>query len=326
MTDDPTDVMLNRHAAYTRSPSAIAALVQHTIAQSLTTIQPIVRGYDSEVYRATRPLGSDLIVRIRRYGSVSYASEAWAIEQCRMVGVPVPEILFVGMAQLGSEECEVMLQLAIPGRPLSELSNRLSRTELAHVWAQAGAALAQIHSIPVDGFYKMRQPGVWDFPDWESILHSANDDRNDDIAQLAQGVVSAADALLLREMLTAGEAEAPCLQPVLLHGDFLPGHLFFTDDLRLCGVIDFGDFQGGPRITDIANIHMSVPQLDMAGLRAGYGEQEPFDDGFERRLLLTGAELQIGYLAHFLREGNHQEAEPILHALNASIAAWPRLR
>ena len=160
------------------------------------------------------------------------------------------------------------------------------------------------------------------FPDWESITHSADDTREDDLLQLEQAVLSHTDANLLREMLVAGEQENPCLQPVLLHGDFLPAHLFYDDKLQLCGVIDFGDFQGGPRISDIVNIHMSLPQLDLAWLRAGYGEQEPFDATFERQLLLAGAEHQIGYLAHYLREGNQHEATPILRVLQASIRSW----
>jgi aminoglycoside phosphotransferase (APT) family kinase protein len=317
-----TDVMRRRHAAVQTQPATIAMVVGRAAGQRAAEIERIVRGYESEVYLVTTAAGERLVVRIRRYGSVSYASEAWAIASCRSAGAPVPEILLVDTLSLDGDEREVMVQRAVPGRPLSDVQDALSRDELAHVWAQAGEALARIHSVPAGGFYKMRQPGVWDFPNGASVTHSAWEARQSDMDELRQRGVPGGDLEALEALLHAAENAFPLGQPWLLHGDFLPGHLFVDDALRLRGVIDFGDFQGGPRINDLANLRMSAPQVDLEWLRAGYGEQEPFDAHLERRLLLTGAEMQVGYLAHYLREGNDAEAALVLRAIRATADAW----
>ncbi|MEN9938959.1 MAG: hypothetical protein RLZZ387_5538 [Chloroflexota bacterium] len=95
----------------------------------------------------------------------------------------------------------------------------------------------------------------------------------------------------------------------------LPDHLFVGDDLRLCGVIDFGDFQDGARIGGPVYLRMSAPEVEPGWPRAGYGDQEPFDDRLGLRLLLAGAEHQVGYLAHSLRKGNTEEAAVVARSL-----------
>jgi aminoglycoside phosphotransferase (APT) family kinase protein len=317
-----TDVMRRRHAAVQTQPATIAMLVRRATGQGAAHIQRIVRGYESEVYLATVAASEHLVVRIRRYGSVSYASEAWAIEACRSAGAPVPEILLVDTIALDGDERDVMVQRAVPGRPLGDLQDTLSRDELAHIWGQAGEALARIHSVPAGGFYKMRQPGVWDFPSEASVSLSAREARQSDLDELRQRGVPGDDLEALEALLDAAENAFPVERPSLLHGDFLPDHLFVDDALRLRGVIDFGDFQGGSRIIDLANLRMSAPHVDLRWLRVGYGEQEPFDSHLERRLLLAGAGMQVGYLAHFLREGNDAEAAPVLRAIRATADAW----
>lgn len=321
-TDDVTEVMRRRHAAVETPPATVASVARRATGRDAERIERIVRGYDSEVYRVALRAGEPVIVRIRRYGSVSYASEAWAIEACRAAGAPVPDVLLVVTVPADGAEREVMVQRAVPGRPLSELRGALSRSELARVWAQAGEALARIHSVPAGGFYKMRRPGSWDFPDWESVAEAARRDRRSDLEELRGHGYGEADLEALWEMLEAGLSEFPCHAPSLLHGDYLPGHLFVDDGLRLRGVIDFGDFQGSPRIGDIANLRMNEPDVDLRWLRDGYGGQEPFDERFERRLLLAGAGLQIGYLAHFLREGNAEEAAVVHRAIRETLAWW----
>jgi Ser/Thr protein kinase RdoA (MazF antagonist) len=322
--DDVTDVMRERHRVVEFLRPHIEALVRRATGADVADSTRIVRGYESEVYRATTTSGAAVVVRVRRYGSVSYASEAWAIEQCRAAGAPVPEILLLDTIATDDHSHEVMVQRAVPGRPLADIQHRLNRAELARVWAQVGEVLARIHSVQAGGFYKMRQLGVWDFPADGSVQESAREERLRDLAELQAHGVDAGDLDTLKEILDAAEGAFTCRVPSLLHGDFLPDHLFVDDDLRLQGVIDFGDFQGGPRIVDLANLHMSEPDVDLGWLRVGYGEQEPFDEHFARRLVFASAAQQIGYLAHYVREGNHEEAVPLLRAIRETVDTWRR--
>jgi Ser/Thr protein kinase RdoA (MazF antagonist) len=57
---------------------------------------------------------------------------------------------------------------------------------------------------------------------------------------------------------------------VLCHGDYTPEHWFVDESLKITGIIDFGDMQGGPITTDFAISKMNEPQLDINPLLRGY--------------------------------------------------------
>jgi aminoglycoside phosphotransferase (APT) family kinase protein len=190
------------------------------------------------------------------------------------------------------------------------------------VLVQAGAALAAIHSVPVGGFYKRHDDGSWDFPDWDGLMRAAVRDRTAEMPLLLSAGFTEPDLAALRATLETHRDDYPCSQPVLCHGDFSPEHWIVDAGPNLSGVIDFGEFQGGPPITDIAYLSMERPDIDLSGLRRGYGDSDWWDDGLPRRLLLHRAGLQMGYLAHYLRQGNREEAEPMARGLRATLGAW----
>jgi hypothetical protein len=67
---------------------------------------------------------------------------------------------------------------------------------------------------------------------------------------------------------------------------------------------------------------MSCPDVDLAWLRRGYGNPQLFDGEFSVRLLATKVGLQIGYLAHYMRQNNPQEAGPVAAGLHESLREW----
>ena len=52
--------------------------------------------------------GKPFIVKIRRLGELGFEQEAWRMEACRAVGVPVPEILLLERIQDGEGVSEVI--------------------------------------------------------------------------------------------------------------------------------------------------------------------------------------------------------------------------
>jgi aminoglycoside phosphotransferase (APT) family kinase protein len=316
-----TEIIRQRHAAYQTAEHVIFDLVNRASGQQALAREKIVRGYDSEVYLVQTDRGDEFIVRIRHHGGAPFDQEAWAIAQCRALGVPAPEVLLIETtADEGTRE--VMVQRRVPGRALSEIEHSLTPTQRAAAWAQAGAALGTIHSIQVGGFYKRNAGGEWDFADWDTIATQSIVDRAFEMPVIMDAGFSSDEAELMLEIHRASLKRFPVQQPVLCHGDFLPGHLFFDEDLRLCGVIDFGEFQGGAPILDFANLSMSRPDVDLAWLQHGYGNQALFDATFPVQLLSTKVGLQIGNLAHFIRQGNPQAAAPIAAGLRAALREW----
>jgi aminoglycoside phosphotransferase (APT) family kinase protein len=231
------------------------------------------------------------------------------------VGVPVPEVLLVETIDIDGIKREVMVQRRVPGHALSEIERELTAQQRAAIWRHAGAALGAIHSISVGGFYKRHSDGSWDFPTWDSISKQSIIDRASEKPLLLQAGFRADEVDQLIQRLEAGQALFEGQQPVLCHGDFLPGHLFFDQDLSLSGVIDFGEFQGGGPIVDFANLSMSCPDVDLGWLQSGYGSPNLFDQTFSARLQVAKLGAQIGYLAHYIRQGNQQEATPIAAGL-----------
>jgi aminoglycoside phosphotransferase (APT) family kinase protein len=317
-----TTIINQRHAAYQTSEQAIYELVRRATGQEGISREKIVRGYDSEVYLVDTRQGDRFVVRIRHHGGVSFEQEAWAIGRCRAVGVPAPEVLLVETMALDGNTREVMVQRRVPGRALSEIEGDLTPEQRAAVWRQAGAALGAIHSIPVGGFYRRHADGSWDFPDWDSMWQTPTDERASERPQLMQAGFTWADVDLMLDILQVERERFPVEQPVLCHGDLSPGHLFVDDDLNLTGVIDFGEFQGGGPIVDFANLSMSCPNVDLAWLQRGYGNQELFDGAFPTRLLVAKVGQQMGYLAHYIRQGNAEEAAPIAAGLRESLREW----
>jgi aminoglycoside phosphotransferase (APT) family kinase protein len=314
-----TDIIRQRHNQYHTSEHVIFDLVRRATGQQASAREKIVRGYDSEVYLVHMRQSSNVVVRIRHHGGAHFADEAWAIGQCREVGVPAPEVLLVDTITIDEHPREVIVQRRVPGRALSEIERDLTPDQRAAAWRQAGAALGAIHSIRVGGFYKRHADGSWDFPNWRSISKQSVIDRAAEKPLLMQAGFRADQVDLLIQMLEAGQALVADEQPVLCHGDFLPGHLFFDQQLSLSGVIDFGEFQGGGPITDFANLSMSCPDVDLAWLQSGYGNPSLFGPAFPAQLRVAKLGMQLGYLAHFIQQGNQQEAAPIIAGLRDSL-------
>lgn len=67
----------------------------------------------------------------------------------------------------------------------------------------------------------------------------------------------------------------PCEQWVLCHGDLSEKHIFVTGDgrsgaaVQVSAIIDFGDWQAGAAVHDLAVLRVRSPRLDLPPLLAG---------------------------------------------------------
>jgi hypothetical protein len=64
---------------------------------------------------------------------------------------------------------------------------------------------------------------------------------------------------------------------------------------------------------------MDCPDVDLAWLQSGYSSSQLFDDTFPARLRVTTVGLRLGYLAHYIRQGNQQEAAPLTQGLRETL-------
>lgn len=315
----PTDFIAQRHAAYQTPQPLIFDLIQKATGDEPTHLEKLVRGYDNEVYAIQTRQRLDYMVRIQQHGDTGFAEEQWAIERCRAVGVPVPEICYVGLLTVGDQRKPVMVQRRIPGRPLAEVYATLKPTDPAHVFRQVGAMLSEIHSISVGGFYKLNPGDVWDFPDWESIDQANRRDRTAERPQLLTAGLHGAeiDALFAITLDQPPPAER---QPVLCHGDLGFDHIFVDANLTLSGVIDFGQFQGGLPIVDFARLSLDCSPEEMTWVQEGYTNNAFLADNFEQRLRRERLNFLSGYLAHCVRIADHEEVAIVIATIRESLS------
>lgn len=310
-----------RHAAYDTPPVVILDIVREAMGCAAQGVEKIARGYDNEVYRVPTGAGEAAIVRIRRHGEVSFSQEAWAIAQSKAAGAPVADVLLLTTRTFEDGPPEVMVQRALPGRPASDIWPSLSPFEQARVCAQAGAALRRIHSVPVGGFYRRHEDGSWDFPDWDAIAASARRDRAAEAPALRRAGLNDAEISRLLAVLDASLADFSQTAPVLCHADFKPAHWFFDDSLTLTGVIDFGDFQGGPALLDLARLSLYAPDVNLADVLTGYDEPDGEREEWEKRLKRFMVGQALGYAAHVTQQGDTAGAAYFVERLRGLLTA-----
>jgi aminoglycoside phosphotransferase (APT) family kinase protein len=318
-----TDFVHQLHAAYHTPPDVLAAIVGRVTQRQVVGLEKVVRGYESEVYQVTIQDGERLVIRIRRYGPLRMEDEAWAIAQARAAGAPVPDVLLCECHWIDGAERDVMVQRAVPGHPLAAQHGSLGEDQLRSCFVQAGAALATIHRVPVEGFY-MRRQGVWDFASWEDVATANLRDRTAERATVRTAGVTDAELDTLLGVLDRLQRALPWPNPVLIHGDYTPAHLFFDTSPTLTGIIDFGQAQGGAPIIDLHDLLASteawgVPEdRRLAWIRDGYGTA-PIWEHFAERRLMHAIGFTLGSLSYHCGIGDRVSVVAYAHRLRALI-------
>ena len=95
------------HAAFSAPRDLLTAFVEREMGARVTGLERVTQGYANEVYYADLASSERVIVRARRRGATSFASERWALGAARRAGVPVPEVYALETlgAEGGSRSC-----------------------------------------------------------------------------------------------------------------------------------------------------------------------------------------------------------------------------
>lgn len=295
------------HADFNAPESVVFDLVKQATGQVATERTKIQAGYDSEVYFVNTPDGKRYIVKIKREGRISYAQEAWAMEQARSQGVPVADVLLLDSMEIDGQPTDVMVQSVVAGGPLQARRGEISQEQFADVLREAGKLLRKIHQTPVSGAYRRNDDGTWSFPDWKALMRSMIDGRREEMELSIQGGIPrehVEDILARSERV---DERVTSLSLVLNHGDFMPEHIYVGDDLKITGIIDFGDCKGAVAIHDFAFITLIGPKIPLAPILEGYGDERltGMEDAIRDYAMLLG----LGHLAHNVKKGRGPEVE-----------------
>lgn len=312
------EFLKERHKEFNTPEALVFEFVRKSTNSDPLARTKIVAGNDNEVYRVSTKQSKSFIVRIKHFGSTTFEQEAWAMEQCSKAGVPVAEIFLLDMLATARGKREVMVCGEVPGKPLDILETELEPEDWAKVVEDAGRTLKKIHSIKVGGFYHRQADGTWDFPSWERVMASAIKDRSSERQTILSAGFSDQEFNFMLAIIKKYAKEFPCDQPVLCHGDYWQEHIFATQDLKISGVIDFGESQGGPPVTDFAQGEVSS-WFDIDLFKTGYDDPDLFDGRFTRRLEMQRLAMGMGYLAHHLRINHTDEIPGNIRAVRKSL-------
>ncbi|MCX6378270.1 MAG: aminoglycoside phosphotransferase family protein [Armatimonadetes bacterium] len=292
------------HSRFKIEESALEEVVYRATNEAISACERWVRGYMNEVYSVVTEGGTEVVVRIRRGGDVGFLEEAWAIQQAGLVGVPVAEVLLVDTFNEVDTPVEVMVQRKVDGTPLPQALEALTDRQISVLEAEIGLVIGQLHSIKVGGYYHLNPGGVWDFATWDEIASSIRKDRTAEIPYILECGFTQQEGRTLLGFVHKLVDEFPCRQPVLCHGDLARDHILVADDGNtIAGLIDFGDFQGGSPMVDMADLLKSYPRLRIQGVAQGYPDKSLFER-FEVHETLHNIAFLVGLLPYLTEIGD----------------------
>lgn len=303
------------HSAFTTSDEQISTIITKAVGQQALKIVPMHAGYDSEVYRVDTS-NKSFVLKVNHEQSVPYASEAWAMEQARKVGVPVAAVYYCDIFPFHDAQREVIVQSLVTGTKFQTRRSVLNTQEFEKGLRNMGEVLARLHSICVDGAYQRHKDGSWDFPDWSSLVDSTIENRLKEHDLHIRGGLTEQQLTDIFTLFDRSVDNLKSMQPVLNHGDYLPDHVFTDDQLDITGVIDFGSFQGASPTHDFAFIMLMGPNIPLKPILDGYGQ------GIEKDLETIRAQallLALGHLAHKVKKNFKPETEFVAKQINRML-------
>ncbi|GAA2760133.1 phosphotransferase family protein [Actinopolymorpha rutila] len=276
------------HARFAVPRAVVVRLAERATGHRVVDLRRVMRGYDNEVYRVELTGDLAVYVRIPGPGKNGFVHEAWAMEQARGAGVPVPEVLLIdtvrGEASDADEadERHAMVLAEAPGRQLGTVLASLSTARRRAAMVNVGRVLARLHSVRTPGVWRPGDDGTW--PDPADLRRGFVADRTAERPQLSAAGLTPEEVDNAIALLGASSATPPPDNFVLCHGDVSPEHVFVDAELRVCGLIDWGMWHGGSPIGELAYVAMVHEETDLTAVVEGHTGGSLDEPAFRRPL------------------------------------------
>lgn len=283
----------------------LETLVNQIFSRQPIQVERMAEGSSTFVYRIVYP-NELFYLRILPEENASFAPEVAVHTRLRQMQVKVPEVIYF---EHYNEQIQrsIMVTTEIKGRPISQ-SGSLDKQEMHAILVEAGRDLAQINSVPVDGFGWIAR----DQSDtkhlrgqWSTQRAFALEYWEEDRAFLARNVLHASEITQLEHILSNYGSWLDVEQGYLAHGDFDTTHIY-QEHGRYTGIIDFGEIRGASRWYDLGHFHMrdgeALPYPVLAGLLEGYQERIPLPPDYEQWLRFTSILINVRALARSLQK------------------------
>ena len=311
----------NLHGKLNTSDEVLEAVVKSAIGYGVKEKRKVVEGEVNEVYAVTPTKGDDVIVRISREKHNRFAAEKWAMDKCRDVGGPIPQILLLSEVETDKEKLHICVESKIEGVSLQELikQNALSQSEIKDIVVNAGEILSKIHSVKTRGSGEINSLGVGKFETWSKYM--LNENKNSD-AVLEKARSIGVDPSLIQQALAILEENQDIYKDVdsrLAHSDYHTKHILINKG-KISGVIDFENCKAGDIAYDFAYweyFGKNSPPVEW--LMEGYKRNGNIGENFETRIHLVKIKIALSLLSVYSEAGHSFAKEITTKSLTEDI-------
>ncbi len=256
------------HAAWDLGTELLPRCVRKVTTAAIVESRKLAHGEANEVYDVKTDDGIALIVRIARREQDIFGREQWAIDRCRSVGLPVPDIVDVSEYEAGGHRAAVCIQTKLPGSRLVDLDPRSSEALVAA--KQCGAFLRRMHTIRTTGYGYIDARGRGVYKSYSEAIAGLGELRSDLISACDAIGTSEGTMLEVFEFIQCKMRELE-FTPCLIHNDFDPRHVL-VDGSTVTGIIDFGEASSEDPINDLTRFSFYDDKGPMfRELLKGYG-------------------------------------------------------
>lgn len=317
---DRTAFLDQLHAQFAAPRPAVIEVIQRVCGQKIATVERLIHGDENEVYRAHLDGDGTVFLRISRPDTppLKLYREAWAMEHARRAGVPVPDVLTVEPIASHEGDRHAMLIAAAAGQQLSDLLPSMPTDRRADTMRDFGRVLARLHTVSMPGRGIPDDSGTWPNQAKANRRHITNVIAGCD--HLGEAGLTDTELQQARDQLHRA-LEEPDRQegPVLCHGDLSPHHVFVDEELRVCGLIDWGMCTAADAIDDLAEIAMRNTKTDFDAVLEGHSPDSARDPELRRAISLALMMRAMAYTRWLITSGQTGHLEsgvvPIRRAL-----------
>jgi aminoglycoside phosphotransferase (APT) family kinase protein len=276
--------------SHTTDTNTLNEIVQKAMGTRIEQITRINKGQSNEVYFIDLKDGSFVLRIAKGWDYDIFAIERWAMQEVSQRGVPVAAILAQGSVVERDEVIYYQIQEKLAGEPMDDLlaQGKVGRDRSERLTEQAGELLAAIHSVSICGWGRITKPNHGTYESFEERILALQEDSERFDKALAQ--FNALGVPRFEEVwheLHYLESFAIC-NPVLLHYDLSPDHVFVDSDDSITGVIDWGAVQSGDPVRDLVRWnYWDNYEFSIDCLASIYGQSLVHSKGFEERMKLA---------------------------------------
>ncbi|HEX5416382.1 MAG TPA: aminoglycoside phosphotransferase family protein [Chloroflexota bacterium] len=297
--------MSDDHTVLGQNPTLIQEVARTIFPGKSLSVERVREGVSTYVYRLSTK-SERFYLRVLPEEGASFGPEAEAHRRLRESGVRVPEVIYFEPMNERVQR-SIMVTREIPGVPLSQ-SPLLAPADREQVLAEAGADLARVNQVAVNGFgWIDRSPGLADSlqAPHQSFRAFALEFWETDLAFLGGTVLSPAEVATVNHVVADSEAWLANDAGHLAHGDFDPTHIFQQDG-RYTGLIDFGEIRGADQWYDLGHFHLRegehLPTPLEDDLIRGYRQIVALPPDYPSRIRLASFLINVRALSRSLQK------------------------